>query len=116
MWGSYVLVEVVVKFGVLLVVLRNEVRKNSRNPTSCSVLTSAFNAKKQFIEKENGQLKLFEVNMYLTTSSLYTIGFTFKAIDCPKEKKRKTLLAWIFPQGISYARGARLGKLVNMVL
>ena len=46
MWSSYFLVEVAVKFGVLLAVLRNEVRKRMKNTTSCSVQTCAFDAKK----------------------------------------------------------------------
>ena len=53
------LVEVAVKFGVLLVVSRNEARKSLRNPASCSILIGAFDARK-FIEKENGRLQIFE--------------------------------------------------------
>ena len=61
MWSSNFLVEVAVKFGVLLAVPRNEARKSMRNPTSCLVLTCAFDAKK-FIEKENERLQIFEAN------------------------------------------------------
>ena len=49
------LVEVVMKFGVLLIVPRNEARKNHRILASCSILTCAFNAKIYiYIEKKNG--------------------------------------------------------------
>ena len=60
MWSSNFSVEVAVKFGVLLVVLRNETRKNPSNLASCSVLTCAFDAKK-IIEKENGWFINLEV-------------------------------------------------------
>ena len=60
MWSSNFLVGVTVKSGMLLAILRNEARKSPRNPTSCLVLTSAFNAKK-IIEKVNGRLQFFEV-------------------------------------------------------
>ena len=46
MWSSQLFVEVAVKFGVLLAIPRNEARQNPRNLANCSVLTSAFNAKK----------------------------------------------------------------------
>ena len=52
------LTEVVVKFGVLLDVPRNEARKNLRNLASCSVLTSNFDAKKNN-EKDNGWFNIF---------------------------------------------------------
>ena len=52
------LTEVVVKFGVLLDVPRNEARKNLRNLASCSVLTSDFDAKKNN-EKDNGWFNIF---------------------------------------------------------
>ena len=60
MWSSTFLVEVTMKFGVLLVVPRNEARKNPINPASCSTLTCVFDAK-AFIEKENGRFINFEV-------------------------------------------------------
>ena len=52
MWSSNILVEVTVKFGVLLDVPRNEARKNPQkiNPTSCSAPTCVIDAK-QFTEK-----------------------------------------------------------------
>ena len=45
MWTSKFLVEVAVKFGVLLDILTNEVRKSPRNHVSCSISKCAFNAK-----------------------------------------------------------------------
>ena len=44
MWSSNFLAKVTVKFGVLLAIPRNEVRKNLRNHASCLVLTCAFEA------------------------------------------------------------------------
>ena len=55
MWSSQLFVEVAVKFGVLLAIPRNEARQNPRNLANCSVLTSAFNAKKN---KKNKKLKI----------------------------------------------------------
>ena len=49
MWSSNLLVEVAMKFGVLLALPRNEVRKSPRNLASCYVLTCASDANK-FIE------------------------------------------------------------------
>ena len=48
MWSSKFLVEVVMKFGVLLAVARNETRKNPRNPASCSIPIGAFDANKTY--------------------------------------------------------------------
>ena len=59
MWSSNFLVEVTMKFGVLLVVPRNEARKSPRNPASCSTLTCAFDTK-TLIEKKNRWFKNFE--------------------------------------------------------
>ena len=52
MWSSNFLVEAAVKFGVLLVVPRNEA--SPRNPASCLVPTCVFNAKKEK-RKKNGR-------------------------------------------------------------
>ena len=58
MWSSNFIIEVEVKFGVLLAIPRNEARKNPRNHASCSSLTGAFDAKKKL---NNGWFKIFEV-------------------------------------------------------
>ena len=52
MWSSNFLLEVAVKFGVLLDAPRNEARKNSRDLASYLVLKVAFDAKR-IIEKKN---------------------------------------------------------------
>ena len=64
MWSSNSLVEVAMKFGVLLAVPRNEARKSPRNPASCSTLTCAFDAK-TLIKKKNGKSKKIEVDFTL---------------------------------------------------
>ena len=102
MWSSNFLVEVAVKFGVLLAVGRNEARKNPINPTSCLVLTCAFDAKKHYW-KRDWTLSKFWGDLYPTTPSLYTVGFTPIAIDLPKRKIQKwTPTTWILRRGISY--------------
>ena len=58
MWSSNFVVEVVVKFGVLLAIPRNE-----RNLASCSVLTCAFCAK-LFIERDNGHVPYYTLPLY----------------------------------------------------
>ena len=82
------------KFGVLLGVPWNEARKSLRNPASCSVLTCAFDGggekkinKKILKKKWKGEwtVQKFGGDLYPTTLSLYTIGFTSIAIDLPEE-------------------------------
>ena len=53
MWSSNFLIEVAMKVGVLLAVLRNEVRKNPKNCASCLV-DRWFRCKKKIIGKGNG--------------------------------------------------------------
>ena len=84
MWSSKFLVEVAVKFGVLLDIPTNEVRKSPRNHVSCSILKCAFNAKNIYIEKGmDGSIFLRWFVPYYTP--LGTVEFTSIAIDMPKE-------------------------------
>ena len=46
MWSLNFLVEVAMKFGLLLAVLKNKARKSLKDSGSCSILTCAFNAQK----------------------------------------------------------------------
>ena len=55
-WSSNFSVEIAVKFGVLMAVLRNEARKSPRNPSSCSKLTCVFDGENNN-EKKNGWFK-----------------------------------------------------------
>ena len=56
--SSNFLVEAAAKFGVLLATPRNEARKFPRNHASCTVLTSAFDAK-TIIEKKLDTVQIF---------------------------------------------------------
>ena len=98
MWSSNLLVEVAVKFGLLLAVPRNEARKSPRNPSSCSVMIGELDAKK-FIKKENEQFK-FKGDLYPSTPSLYTFGFTSIAIDIPPQKNMNTCYMDSFSRNI----------------
>ena len=51
MWSLNFLVEVDVKFGVLLATPRNGARKNLRNLASCLLLTCASDAKNKLLKK-----------------------------------------------------------------
>ena len=51
MWSSNFVVEVTMKFGVLLPVTMNEARKSPRNPASCSILKGVVDATKNIEEK-----------------------------------------------------------------
>ena len=53
-WSSNFLVEIPVKFGVLLAVPRNEARKSPRNYASCAVSTCAFDAKTLLKKRMDG--------------------------------------------------------------
>ena len=104
MWSPNFLIEVTVKFRVLLAIPRNKARKSLRNPTSCPILRCAFDAKKS-IEKENGRFRFFWGDLYPTTPSVYTIRFTFVHIDLPEEKfKNEHMLQGFFLEiDITYA-------------
>ena len=73
-WSSNSLVEVVVKFGVLLATPRNEARKSPRNLASYLVLTGAFNANTKNIEKGNAWFKSFKVICTLLNSPFMQMG------------------------------------------
>ena len=60
MWSSNFVVEVTMKFGVVLLVTMNEARKNPRNPASCQILKGVVDAIKN-IEKEIGWVHFFKV-------------------------------------------------------
>ena len=70
MCSSHFLVEVDVKIEVLLAVLRNKTRKSLRNPSSCTVLTSASDAKKS-IKKEHGGFNCLRSYVPYYTLPLY---------------------------------------------
>ena len=108
MWSSN-LVEVAMKFGVLLAVPRNETRKNPRNPASCSVLIGAFDAKLINKYKCIFLYLLFWIWRFKFLSwfvpyytSLYIVGFTFTTIDLPEEKFKMNNAARILPREIPY--------------
>ena len=70
-------------------------KKNPRNPTQetliCSVLTCAFDARKNWWKRE-WIIQKFWGDLYPTTPSLYTIRFTYIAIDLPEENSKWTPL------------------------
>ena len=74
------LVEVDVKFGAMLGVLRNEARKNPINLSSGSVLIGSFDAQKK--EKKR-IIRNFEVICTLLHPPFVQLDFTSIAIDLP---------------------------------
>ena len=75
------LVEVDVKFGVMLGVSRNEARKNPINLSSGSVLIGSFDAQKKEKKKI---MRNFEVICTLLHPPFVQLDFTSIAIDLPK--------------------------------
>ena len=61
MWSSNFLVEVAMKFGVLLAVLWNEARKSPRNCKLFGIYLHVLSMPKNCIEKENRQINFLEV-------------------------------------------------------
>ena len=81
------IVEVAMKFGVLLAILRHEAKKIPRNLASCLVLTCVFDTKKVYLKKRMDGSN-FWGDMYPTKPSHYTTRFTSIAIDLPEEIKK----------------------------
>ena len=86
MWSLNFLVEVAVKFGVLLTVPRNKARRIPRNPTSCTVLASAIDAQK-IIQTKNGRFKKFKA----TCSLLHPLHIRLDLYLWPSISPKKNL-------------------------
>ena len=100
MWSLNFLVEVAVKFGVLLTVPRNKARRIPRNPTSCTVLASAIDAQK-IIQTKNGRFKKFKA----TCSLLHPLHirldlYLWPSISPKKKFKNEHMLQGFFPGNI----------------
>ena len=114
MWSSDFLVEVTVRFGVLLAIVRNEARKSPRNPASRSVLKGAFDAKKHLLKnKMHGSIFLRWYEPYCTLH-LYSWIYIYSHWSPRKKPQKWTHDAWILPRGISYVTlGLKLPSLSN---
>ena len=94
MWSSKFLVEVAVKFGVLLAVARNEAQKSPRNPANSLVLTCVSDARK-IIEKENGRFKFFEVICTLLHPAFIRLDLHWLSSISPKKNSNEHMLQGI---------------------
>ena len=105
MWSSYFLVEVAVKFGVLLAVPRNEARKKPEKPCKLCGIDMSFCCKKKLLKKKNGRFKFLSWNVSHYTLPLHGSIYTYNHDRSPRRKKNSKwtpVAAWILPRGTSY--------------